>query len=101
MIDAPGDHSAFALAVRRMIRAAARRVGAGDPADLAELVAIRDAADAALRAAVSLQASNGYSWEQIAAGLRCSRQAAHHRYADDDASELLASIALDLYRTPE
>lgn len=64
-----------------MIRAHGRRVAAGDPADLPDLVALRRAVDAAIVEAVRGQREL-FSWADIAAGLGTTRQSAHERYAE-------------------
>lgn len=74
-----GDHTRFAGAVRRMVRAHGRRVADADPEDLAELLALREAVEAAIAAAVEGQRER-YSWAQIARGLGTTRQAAQMRY---------------------
>ena len=66
--------------MRRMIRAAGRRVAGADPEDLAQLVELRDALDAAIADAVAGQREMGSSWADIARGLGCTRQSAHERF---------------------
>jgi hypothetical protein len=63
-----------------MLRGAARRVGAGDHSDLAELVKLRAELDAAIAAAVAGLRASGDSWGDVAQGLGTSRQAAQMRY---------------------
>jgi hypothetical protein len=72
----------FLDAVRRMIRAAGRRVGDADEFELAELVALREDLDAAIEAAVIGQRTGAASrsWAQIGDALGISRQAAQQRY---------------------
>lgn len=77
----PGDHAEYCRAVRRMIRAAGRRVGEADPADLHELSQLVEAAQLALSHAVTAQHAAGASWADIASGLSTSRQAAHKRFS--------------------
>lgn len=67
----------------RMIRAHGRRVGDGDPADLAELVALRAELDRAIREAIHGQREqHGFSWAEVAMALGTSRQSAFERYRD-------------------
>lgn len=72
-----GDYLAM---LRRMLRAAGRRVGDADEVDLAGLVALRADLDEAIEAAVTGQRSTGRSWAYVAAGLGTTRQAAQQRY---------------------
>lgn len=62
--------------VRRMIRAAGRRVSHADPEDLAELVALKDDLDAAIITAVAGLRADGITWESIGRATGTSRQAA-------------------------
>lgn len=78
---AQGDHSEFLSFARRIIRAAARRVGDADPEDLAEMLALRAALDEAIEAAVAGMRGNGFSWAEIARATGTTRQAAHARWA--------------------
>ena len=66
--------------MRRMIRAAGRRVAQADPEDLATLVELREALDLAVADAVAGQRAGGASWADVARGLGCTRQSAHERY---------------------
>lgn len=65
---------------RRMIRAAGRHAGAGDEFELAELVALRDELEQAIRGAVHEQRSDGRSWAHIGSALGTTRQSAQERY---------------------
>ncbi len=67
--------------LRRMIRAAGRRVALGDAEDLAELVALREALDAAIAEGVEGVRATGYSWGDIGQALGISRQSAHERFS--------------------
>jgi hypothetical protein len=71
----------FLDAVKRMIRAAGRRVAEADEFELAELVAIRDELDEAIIAAIAGQRSYGRSWADIGDALGITRQAAQQRYS--------------------
>lgn len=70
----------FIGAVKRMIRAAGRRAGDCDEAELAELMTLRAAVDDAIQSAVDGQRAMGKSWDGIAAATGSSRQAAYQRY---------------------
>ena len=79
----------FVQMMRRMVAAHRRRVAAGSPEDLAELIALAREVDAAIdQAARSLHdgqdGTPGMSWTQIAAALGISRQAARQRFNADD-----------------
>lgn len=67
----------------RMIRAAGRRVGDADEVELAQLAALRDDLDTAIRTAVRLQRGlHKRSWTEIAKGLGTTRQAAQQRFGE-------------------
>jgi hypothetical protein len=74
----------FDAFVRRILRAYARRVAAGDVEALRSLTALSTEVDAVTRLAVAgLRAKPyGYSWSEIADRLGTSRQAAQMRYGD-------------------
>ena len=76
----PVENDAFAAFGRRIIAAAGRRVGAGDVDGLPDLAALAADVDHALGSAVAGLRGVGYSWSEIAARLRISRQAAHQRW---------------------
>ena len=78
----PVENSEFAAFARRILRAAARRVGNGDVEGLAALVALRSELDQAIASAVTglRQPQWSYSWAEIAAVLGVPRQAAQQRY---------------------
>lgn len=67
-------------AARRFIRAAGRRVGECDEHELAELIALGDALDAAIAEAVAGQRSHGKSWAAIARGTGATREAAYQKW---------------------
>lgn len=64
----------------RMIRAAGRRVAKSDENELAQLVALRDHLEEAIRVAIEGQRSSGRSWAHIGKALGLSRQGAFQRY---------------------
>jgi len=71
----------YLAAVRRMMRAAGRRVAEADEQELAELLAIRDEVDAAIERAVAGWRAQGRSWAQIGAAAGMSKQAAFKRWS--------------------
>jgi hypothetical protein len=75
-----GDHADYLSFVRRVLRAAGRRVGHANPEDLAELARVRDELDAVIDGAVAALRAQGYSWAAIAAPLGVTRQAAQQRF---------------------
>lgn len=62
--------------VRRIIRAAGRRVGNADAEDLTELVALRHDLDAAIENAVQQLRASGITWQSIGDATGTTRQAA-------------------------
>lgn len=77
----------YAAMMRRMIRAHGRRVAHADPEDLAELIALHDALDAAIADAIAGQRAHyGRSWADIGRGTGTTRQAAQMRYGKDSTS---------------
>lgn len=70
--------------LKRAIKGAGKRVANGDPADLAELVAMRNYFDEVLVEAVrGMRETHGYSWAQIARELGMgSRQAAQQAFGE-------------------
>jgi hypothetical protein len=67
--------------LRRMIRAAARRVADADEVELGTLIALENDLHDAIAAAVDGQRAAGRSWTAIAAATGTTRQAAHARWA--------------------
>lgn len=72
------DYAAFS---RRVIRAAARRVAAGDVEELAHLFGLERELQRAIQTAVTGLRAQGYSWADIALRIGITRQAAHQRWA--------------------
>lgn len=91
----------FAGFVRRAIRAHGRRVGAADPEELAELVAMRATLEEAIATAVDglRAAPREASWAEIARALGVTRQAAQQRYGGRPSGKLVAPMPgqLDLW----
>jgi hypothetical protein len=75
------ENAAFTAFGRRILRAAGRRVAAGDVDALPALAALATEVDAAIADAVAGLRQAGYSWREIAARLGVTRQAAHQRWA--------------------
>ena len=76
----PVETMEFLAMLRRMIRAAARRVGRADAEELAELLSIRDEMDEMIAKAVSGLRSDGYTDGSIAEALGVTRQAVSKRW---------------------
>lgn len=71
----------YLAAVRRMMRAAGRRVADADEHELRELLAIRAEVDAAIDRAVLGWREQGRSWAEIGSAAGMSKQAAFKRWA--------------------
>jgi hypothetical protein len=78
------ENAQFDAFVRRILRAYARRVAAGDVEALASLTALSAEVDAVTRLAVAGLRGRpySYSWSEIADRLGTSKQAAQMRYGD-------------------
>lgn len=74
------ETSDYLVALRRMVRAAGRRVGHADPEDLAVLADIAATLDEAMVAAVAGLRAGGFTWESIGQALGVTRQAALMRF---------------------
>jgi hypothetical protein len=74
------ENDEYASFVRRVIRAHARRVAAGDVDALANMTGLATELDEAITQAVIGLREAGYSWAEIAARLGVSRQAAQQRW---------------------
>lgn len=73
----------FMAMLRRLLRAAGRRVAAADEhelVELVELVALRDTLEAVITEAIEGQRAAGRSWADIGRALGITRQSAHERY---------------------
>ena len=66
--------------VRRMIRAAGRRVAQGDEFELAELAALQSELESVTAQAVAAWRADGRSWASIGDALGISKQGAQQRY---------------------
>ena len=76
----PVENDEYASFVRRVIRAHARRVSAGDVDALADMTGLAIELDDAISQAVTGLRTAGYSWAEIAARLGVTRQAAQQRW---------------------
>jgi len=74
------ENDEYAAFARRVLRAWACRVAAGDIDAIGDLAAAARELDDALRNAVTGLRSKGYSWAEIAARLGVTRQAAQQRW---------------------
>jgi hypothetical protein len=74
------ENEEFAAFSARIIRAAGRRIAAGDVDALPALAALSAELDTAITHAVTGLREAGYSWAEIAARLGVTRQAAHQRF---------------------
>jgi hypothetical protein len=72
------DYAAFS---RRVIRAQARRIAAGDVDELTQLLSLERELQRAIQTAVNGLRAQGYSWADIALRIGITRQAAHQRWA--------------------
>lgn len=77
---APYETADYLAAVRRMLRAAGRRVADGDPVDLGELVGLRAELDEVIAAGVAGLRSQGVTWASIGEATGTSRQAAIQKW---------------------
>ena len=74
------ENDEYTSFIRRVVRACARRVAAGDVDALADMTALAADLDEAIGQAVTELRMAGYSWAQIAARLGVTRQAALQRW---------------------
>lgn len=74
------ENNEYASFVRRVIRAHARRVAAGDVDALGDMTGLATELDEAITQAVIGLRETGYSWAEIAARLGVTRQAAQQRW---------------------
>jgi hypothetical protein len=74
------ENDEFAAFARRVLRAWARRVAAGDIGAITDMAAAAREFDGAMREAVTGLRGKGYSWAEIAARLDVTRQAAQQRW---------------------
>jgi len=78
----PVENPEYAAFARRILRAYARRISAGDIEALADIIALAAEVDNATRQAVTGLRGTGYSWADIGLRLGVTRQAAQQRWGD-------------------
>ena len=76
----PVENDEYASFIRRIIRAHARRVAAGDVDALADITKLATELDEAISKAVAGLRMSGYSWAEMAGRLGVTRQAARQRW---------------------
>jgi DNA-directed RNA polymerase specialized sigma24 family protein len=74
------ENDQYAAFARRVLRAWAHRVAAGDIDAIADMAAAAGELDDAMRQAVAGLRGRGYSWAEIAVRLGVTRQAAQQRW---------------------
>ena len=74
------ENDEYAAFARRVLRAYARRVAAGDVEALIMLTGLADEIDTAISQAVIGLRASGYSWAEIGTRLGITRQAAQQRW---------------------
>ncbi len=74
------ENDEYAAFTRRIIRAYARRISAGDVEALTDMVGLSVELDRAIGQAVIGLRAYGYSWAEIALRLGITRQAAQQRW---------------------
>jgi hypothetical protein len=73
------EYAAFA---RRILKACARRIAAGDIESLGLMAELADTIDSSIRDAVTGLREHGYSWAEIGSRLGVTRQAAQQRWGN-------------------
>ena len=76
----PVQNDEYAAFARRILRAYARRVAAGDIDAITRLSALADETDTAIRHAITGLRGHGYSWAEIGTRLGVTRQAAQQHW---------------------
>ena len=76
----PVENDEYVSFIRPVIRACARRVASGDADALADMTGLATDLDEAISQAITGLRTAGYSWAEIAARLRVTRQAAQQRW---------------------
>ena len=76
----PVENSQYAAFARRVLRAYARRICAGDIDALPGITILAADIDTAIRQAITGLRETGYSWAEIGARLGVTRQAAQQRW---------------------
>jgi hypothetical protein len=75
------ENQNYAAFSRRVIRAQARRIAAGDVEELTHLLSLERELQRAIQTAINGLRAQGYSWADIALRIGITRQAAHQRWA--------------------
>lgn len=78
----PVENPEYAAFARRILRAYARRISAGDVDALTDMTALVADIDNAIGQAVTGLRDTGYSWADIGLRLGVTRQAAQQRWGD-------------------
>ena len=78
------ENDEYAAFARRVIRAYSRRVASGDIDAIADMIALADHLDTAIRDAITGLRAIGYSWADIALRLGVTRQAVQQRCTAHD-----------------
>jgi hypothetical protein len=73
--------------IQRALRAAGRRVAAGDPEGLRHLMLVRQTVEEAMAIGARGLHDQGFSWAAIADPLRITREAAWQRWGRDGSSD--------------
>lgn len=76
----PVENTEYAAFTRRILRAYARRIAAGDVDALADMATLAADIDTAITQAVTGLRGFGYSWADIGARIGITRQAAQQRW---------------------
>jgi hypothetical protein len=76
------ENDEYAAFTRRILRAYARRISAGDIDALADIIILAADVEHATRQAVTGLRDTGYSWADIGLRLGVTRQAAQQRWGD-------------------
>jgi hypothetical protein len=74
------DNDEYFKMMRRLLRAASKRIELEDPTVLGQLMAIQQDLDAAVDAAAQSLHAGGFSWGEIGRQLGVTRQAAYQRW---------------------
>jgi hypothetical protein len=80
------ENDEYAAFARRIVRAYARRIAAGDIEALASMVTLAGEVEAAIQDAVIGLRGFGYSWTEIGDRLGISRQAARQRWSSAESA---------------
>ena len=74
------ENEEYAAFARRVIAAYSRRVASGDIDAIADMIALADHLDTAIRDAITGLRAIGYSWADLALRLGVTRQAVQQRW---------------------